>query len=669
MWPAQLSSLVLAQRRTHVACSRQLEPQQSRSSRLRTQRVWLAPLLKGKAQQVYTNAVSASLPGGKRGTVRAMNPSFFPSLRARLLAGLTVASLLAPIAGAQVATPTPDSTPAQAAGAESPANSAPAGATSPNRDPAQADSTLTALPPNNTKRIKEKTPKKERAVQTKDTRKALTREKKLDPIATQDAKLPDRQLYEKALLQTKKGHFDVARLELQNLLATYPDSQYQMRAKLAIADSWYKEGGSAALAQAEAEYSDFRVFFPNAPEAAEAQMRIGDIYFRQMDKPDRDYSKAVHAEEEYRRMLTDYPESKLIPQAKQRLREVQELLATREASIGDFYTTRADWPAAIARYKTVMDTYPLYSHMDDVLIGMGDSYEAESRAARMQNLPEAAKAKLVQDFDGKAAAAYRAVVLEHSASPHVEDARDRLDSMHLPIPVPTAEEVASSQALENSRSSYRLQDRARLLFFHQPDVVAAARIGEPPLTDPKATMAPTVTREIVADFNEALHPGTTKAAAPAVTADATSDAGAPGSTPAANSAAPLSLQEVPNADGSTTDTTGTVTGTASGTAGTPTNSMGVEIVSPGTTDATGSRMTPTGNGLNAVGPATNNALPPVEKAPDSPDQVNDIAPGAAQPAAQAPPEKGKVKSPSYDKDEESSSKHKKKKGVDKLNPF
>ena len=129
-----------------------------------------------------------------------------------------------------------------------------------------------------------------------------------------------------------------------------------MRAKLAIADSWYREGGTAALTQAESEYADFRVFFPNAPEAAEAQMRIGDIYFRQMDKPDRDYTKATHAEEEYRRMLTDYPDSTLVPQAKQRLRDVQEVLATREAEIAGYYSTQVNWPATIARYQTVVDT-------------------------------------------------------------------------------------------------------------------------------------------------------------------------------------------------------------------------------------------------------------------------------------------------------------------------
>jgi len=119
-------------------------------------------------------------------------------------------------------------------------------------------------------------PKEEKVVESKDTKKAVKRGKKTDALAGVDAKLPDKQLYDKAVEAIGKGHFDVARLDLQTMLNTYPDSQYQMRAKLAIADSWYKEGGTAALTQAESEYADFRVFFPNAPEAAEAQMRIGD---------------------------------------------------------------------------------------------------------------------------------------------------------------------------------------------------------------------------------------------------------------------------------------------------------------------------------------------------------------------------------------------------------
>ncbi len=596
--------------------------------------------------------------------------SFFPSSRASLVAGLAVALLFTTSvrAHAQEAAPTvglspsgqPNGTPAQAAGTQSSADSAPSG--SPQTDPTLANS-----PENNTKRIKAKLTKDEKkadkVIQSKDTKRAALKEKKLDPLAGQDSKLPDRQLYDKALIATKKGHFDVARLDLQTLLNTYPDSQYQMRAKLAIADSWYKEGGTAALTQAEAEYSDFRVFFPNSPEAAEAQMRIGDIYFRQMDKPDRDHAKAIHAEEEYRRMLTDYPDSKLVPQARQRLREVQEALATREASIGDYYATHQNWPATIARYQTVVDTYPQYSHMDDVLIGLGDAYAAQSTYIRTQNLPEAGKARLLTTYDQKAANAYREVVLNHSASQHVEDARDRLAAMNVPIPNPSVDQAQSSQALENSRGQYRLQDRARLLVFHQPDVVSAARIGDPPLVDARATLAPDVTRQIINDFNEAMHPGITAAAAKTPTGtEATADNAAP--APAA--AAPLAFQDVPNSDGTSAPSDTSVTTTTPATTGAG-NAVGVEVLTPG---ANGSPAPAESNGLHAVGPINTTALPAAEKAADAPEQVNDIQPGASQAAAQTPNDNGKkTKSPQFDKGDESSSKHKKKKGVDKLNPF
>src|SRR5580698_485519 len=345
--------------------------------------------------------------------------------------------------------------------------------------------------------------KDDKVVQSKDTKQELRKEKKITPV---DTGLPDKVLYDKAVDATKRGHFDVARLDLQTLLNTYPDSQYQMKAKLAIADSWYKEGGTAALTQAEQEYKDFITFFPNAPEAAEAQMRVGDIYFRQMDKPDRDYSKVTHAEEEYRLMLQQFPESTLVPQAKQRLREVQEVMATRESAIAAFYATHSNWPATIARYQTVVDTYPQYSHMDDVLIGLGDAYESEARFVRTLKLPEAGKARLEKTYDDQAIAAYSKVILEHSASPHVEDARDRLDAMGVPIPTPTPEQMAASVALENSRRQYRLQDRATLLIMHRPDVVMAARDGEPTLADPTPTLAPHITTKILADFKGAMDP-------------------------------------------------------------------------------------------------------------------------------------------------------------------
>ena len=519
--------------------------------------------------------------------------------------------------------------------------------------------------------------KEEKVSQSKDTKKSLKRIGHADTLIGVDSKLPDKQLFDKAQVAIKKGHFDVGRLDLQTMLNTYPDSQYQMRAKLAIADSWYKEGGTASLTQAESEYRDFCVFFPNAPEAAEAQMRIGDIYFRQMDKPDRDHAKALHAEEEYRRMITDYPDSKLLPEAKQRLREVQEVLASREADIASYYSTRENWAAVIARYQTVIDSYPLYSHLDDAYIGLGDAYEAQARYIRTLKLPEAPKAKLERLYDERAANAYRTVVLEHSAAPHVEDARDRLAAMNLPIPTPSKDQIANSEALENSRRAYKVTDRMRLLIMHQPDTVNTAQLGDPTLTDPKATNAPAIVNRVTSDFNAALNPNAAATPVPDAAAAPAADAAAaaPATAPAAP-AAPLQFNEVGNGDAAPA-ATGEVTTAPAATSAPAGNSMGVEILTPAARAATPATTpaatgTPDPNyGLKSVAPANTTDLPPIEKAGEAPDRPNTIT--APTPAAQAAPADGKkAKAPEFDKGDESSSKHKKKKGLKKVvppNPF
>jgi len=565
--------------------------------------------------------------------------------------------------------------------------------------PAPATTTLSNTPPK-----KQKADKADKVRQSKDSKAEVKKDKKLDPLAGKDAQLPDKQLYDKALAQEKSGHYDVARLDLQTLLNTYPDSQYQMRSKLAVADCWYKEGGSAALTQAEQEYNDFITFFPNSPEAAEAQMRIGDIYFKQMDTPDRDYAKAVHAEDAYRTMLKQYPDAPkvLLTEARQKLREVQEVLALREAELAAFYASHGNWAATIARYQTVIDTYPQYSHMDDALIGVGDAYEAEATMIRNQRtcvgsgpqlpcLPEGAKATLLEEYDGKAAAAYRKVVIYHYAAPHVEDAKERLAAMNLPIPRPTPEQVAASEELEGSRAQYTLRKRLELFIMRTPDTVTAAGAGDPPLDDPPATYAPQVLKSFTADYRAALDPkaaAAERAAQPLASTPATPASPAT-PAPASQPAAPPTLSDVPLAgQGSGEGATGTLTESSPAPAshglGGGGTSLGVSIVSPGD-EAPAASPTPAGtpasslpaatgapdpnNGLPAVGPKNASALPPIEKAGGAPDAINEVA-GTQQPAAQTkdPKNKKKVK-PVQDKNDESSSTKKPKKGLDKLNPF
>ncbi len=152
---------------------------------------------------------------------------------------------------------------------------------------------------------------------------------------------------------------------MNTLINTYDTSEYLAKAKLAIADSWYREGGAHALAQAEAEYKDFILFYPMMEESAEAQDKICMIHYKQMEKPDRDIEQAMRADDECRQLLVQFPNSRFAPEAQQRLREIQEVLGEAEYRVGSYYFTKGSMPAAANRLQTLTDHYPLFTHSDE----------------------------------------------------------------------------------------------------------------------------------------------------------------------------------------------------------------------------------------------------------------------------------------------------------------
>jgi outer membrane protein assembly factor BamD len=334
---------------------------------------------------------------------------------------------------------------------------------------------------------------------------ACTNKKSVNPLANVGSKQPDKVLFDKAMDAMKHNRFDVARLTLQTLINTYPDSEFIARAKLAVGDSWYAEGGTAALAQAEQEYSDFEIFFPNMPEAAEAQLKIANIHYQQMEKADRDYTHAKRAEDEYRKMIMQYPDSKLLPEARQRLLEVQEVLGEREFEIGRFYYLRQSYPASIARLQSLVDKYPLYSRSDEALYLLGQNYEAQ--IARLRSAPtcdvhglprgcatEATKGRFIGELTKKASEAYDRIITRYPMMDRMDDARKRLAALHQPVPRPTKGEVALNKRELASRPESSMTEKFMGIIRKGPDVSQTTLAGQPTLVDPEPVAATSVVR-------------------------------------------------------------------------------------------------------------------------------------------------------------------------------
>lgn len=226
---------------------------------------------------------------------------------------------------------------------------------------------------------------------------------------------PDKTLFETGSEYLKKSQYIKARLAFQTLINTYPDSDMAADSYLAIGDSFYNEGGTENLIQAEDQYKNFIIFFPTNPKAADAQMKIISLNMRMMRAPDRDQQNSYKAEQAIKRMLEQFPDSDYIPIAKQYLNEVQENLAQSDLGVGQFYADRGNYPGARSRFKDIVDKYPSYSAMDDAYFRLAQALE------KTQNPDEAAI------YYGKIAAGY-------PFSKRFEEAKGRLKSLGKPVP-------------------------------------------------------------------------------------------------------------------------------------------------------------------------------------------------------------------------------------------
>ncbi len=308
--------------------------------------------------------------------------------------------------------------------------------------------------------------------------------KKYETPITKQTQQPDKVLFDQAMHDIEHGRYEVARISLQTLMNTYESSEFMAKAKLAVADSWFREGGANGLAQAEAEYKDFILFYPGMEESAEAQNRVCEIHYKEMDKSDRDWTQTLRAEDECKALLVQFPNSKFAPQAAQRLRNIQESLAEHEFVVGQFYWKREMNPAAANRLDALVDQFPLYSRADEALYEAGDAYS-----------------KMGPRFRKKSGEMFARIVRDYPLGERVGDAKRRLEDMELPVPQADGTAVARMKYEEENYHHPGMMARTTSWIHSNPDVSHAAKEGSPTMTDPKRTIPYSVPVAVNPDAN------------------------------------------------------------------------------------------------------------------------------------------------------------------------
>jgi len=234
----------------------------------------------------------------------------------------------------------------------------------------------------------------------------------------------DRELYNQASKKAEKGRYDEARLTYNIIITTYPDSAYLPLAKLAIADTFYLEGGTSNLQQAISSYKDFAQYFPTHPKICEVKHRIAMSFMRQMGAFNRQAQMALQAERQLKDTEAACRNSEALPKVKTDLKTVQQVLGLHELDIARFYSDkRQAHKAAEGRLRGIITNYPNFSYIDESLYRLG-------------------VALVEQEQPEEAAEYFTKLVRDYSKSEYAKKGREYLEKLGKPIPEPSNEDPA-----------------------------------------------------------------------------------------------------------------------------------------------------------------------------------------------------------------------------------
>lgn len=241
------------------------------------------------------------------------------------------------------------------------------------------------------------------------------------PPGTADA---DKFLFDRGTETAKEKKWLQSREYFRNLVDNYPQSPFRPDAKLALGDTFISDGGTENLLLAANEFREFLTFYPTHARADYAQLQLARAFTEQMLAPERDQAATKDAIKEIEIFLQRFPNSPLMPEARQMERAAKDRLSEANYRVG-FYYFRVRWyPGAIDRFKDLLAIDPMYSGRDAVYYHLAESLY---RTAELEPQAEAKTAKRAE-----ALPYYDRLLKEFEKSEYLPLAQKRLAELRTP---------------------------------------------------------------------------------------------------------------------------------------------------------------------------------------------------------------------------------------------
>ena len=144
----------------------------------------------------------------------------------------------------------------------------------------------------------------------------------------------------------------------------YPQSLWAPRSSLMSAYSFYY--GSYYVDAIE-ELNRFKEIYPNHERIVYAYYLLGMCHYEQIADEKKDLGSIVDAQQNFKYVLENYPDSDFALDSQFKLELIQQILASKEMYLAKYYIEKEKWIPAINRYKNVLDKFETTIYVEEAL--------------------------------------------------------------------------------------------------------------------------------------------------------------------------------------------------------------------------------------------------------------------------------------------------------------
>ena len=186
----------------------------------------------------------------------------------------------------------------------------------------------------------------------------------ISKIEEKDLELQVFEAYKEGLRSLEEGDVLFAAKKFNEAEILFPQSEWAPRSSLMAAYSYYSQ---EYYIDSIAELKRFIKIYPKNKNLDYAYYMLGIVYYEQIVDEKKDLKSINNAKNTFKFVIKNFPNTDYALDAKFKLGMVNNILASKEMYVANYYFDKKKWIAALNRFKIVINKYETTIYVEEAL--------------------------------------------------------------------------------------------------------------------------------------------------------------------------------------------------------------------------------------------------------------------------------------------------------------